>query len=624
MTHLLSPAVTIREFDETLSVIADNTTIAGFAGEFNWGPVEQIVRVDSIRSLENAFGLQGTSNTDFLCAANYLLYSNNLRVVRATGSGQLNASTSGTGVLIKNEAQYQASYANGEGSVGEFVAKFPGSKGNGLKVVMIDGASWEVSKTGYTSEAGSTTLTSTGLTDFNAGDEIWVGGVKVATIVSIGGATTATLDTAIILGDDSPATPAPFVIRSGFAKDFNHKPLTSVWASEHSSSGDELHILVLDGNGSFTGFANQILERYEFVSKASDAKLDNGESNYYKNVINARSKYIRWMDHPTGMTDWGQAAATAGAFVNLAGTYNKSLSGGANGTVADGNKISAYQVFLTAGADEIGVLFAGAASTALSNGVISVAESLKYVQACVSPEAADVVANAGDEVDDILAWKSAITSTDRAFCDSGWKIAYDQYNSRFVNLPLNPDVAGMLVKIESTVGISASPAQAGNSFVKNCVQLHFSPTEAERDVLYPNSVNPVVTFPGEGTVLFGDRTAIVRPSAFRYVGARRLFNLVERSLEKSSRGFLFSRNTQAQRTRYANAIRSFLSQFKDNEDLEDFRVVCDNTNNTPEMIAQQVLVADVYIKPVLSVNWILVNMHAVRSGASFTESVVTI
>lgn len=624
MSYLQSPSVELREFDETLSVQADSTAVAGFAGSFNWGPAHQILRVDSVRTLEKIFGLQGSSNTDFLIATQFLVYSNNLRVVRAISSTAANATASSSGLLIKNDEHYNSAYSEGQAAVGVFAAKYPGAKGNGLIVAYADSQSWSVAKTGYTSEAGSTTLTSTDLDDFNVGDEIWVSGVKVATITAIGGATTATLDTAIVLGDDSPATSAAFSIKWKHATDFNFQPGTSVWATDHGSSNDELHILVIDGAGTFSGVAGTILEKYEFVSKSGDAKLDNGESNYYKNVINAKSKYVRWMDHDTAGTNWGYNA-NAVTYDALASGKIVTLTGGVDGTVTSGNKLTAYQVYLNGGADEIGVLFAGdtGSDNSLANGVIAIAQSLKFTQACVSPMRSDVVDNDGNEVDDIIDFKSSLTGTDRLFFDSGWKLTYDPYNSRFIYLPVNADVAGLMVNAETKIGISASPADPMISAIQNCVKLAFNPTEPERDVLYPNSVNCVVTFPGQGTVLFGDRTGIVRPSAFRYVGARRMFNLVEKSLSKSSRNFLFKRNTPAERARYANQIRGYLNTIKDNEDIEDFRVKVDSSNNTPEMIASQVLVADVYIKPVYSVNWVLLNMHAVQTGASFTETVVS-
>lgn len=622
MSYLLSPSVELREFDETLSIQADNTAVAGFAGAFNWGPAHQIMRVDSVRTLEKTFGLQGASNTDFLIASQFLAYSNNLRVVRAISGTAANATASSSGLLIKNDEHYNASYSEGQAAVGTFAAKYPGAKGNGLIVAYADSQGWSVTKTGYTAEAGSTTLTSTGLTAFNVGDEIWVAGVKVATITAIGGATTATLDTSIILGDDSPATSATFSIRWKHAANFNFQPGTSVWATDHSSSNDELHVLVIDGAGVFSGVQGTVLEKYEFLSKAADAKLDNGESNYYKNVINAKSKYIRWMDHDAAGTNWGYNA-NAVTYDSLGSGKIVTLSGGVDGSVTSGNKLTAFQIYLDGGADEIGVLFAGdtGSDNSLANGVIAVAQSLRFTEACVSPKRSDVVDNEGNEVDSIINFKSSLTGTDRAFVDSGWKLTYDQYNARWIYLPLNADVAGLMVNAETKIGISASPADPTISAIQNCVKLAFNPNETERDVLYPNSVNCVVTFPGQGTVLFGDRTAIVRPSAFRYVGARRMFNLVEKSLTKSSKNFLFKRNTPAERSRYANQIRGFLNTIKDNEDIEDFRVKVDSSNNTPELIASQVLVADVYIKPVYSINWVLLNMHAVQTGASFTETV---
>lgn len=614
MTFQLSPGVTLREFDRTLSIQAGNTGVAGFAGGFNWGPAEQILRIESIKKLEDTFGHQGTDNIDFLLATQFLAYSNNLRLVRAVHEDSKNATSDANGILIRNDKEYYESFEQGQASAGEFCAKYPGTKGNGLAVSYADAGSWTVTKSGST--AGNA-LTSAGLENHSPGDKIYVGDVQVATIVSITNDTTATLNATLspALDDDS------FTIKWQYADQFQILPSTSEYAAENGSSNDEIHLLIVDRVGNF-GPAGAILEKYEFLSKASDAKLDNGESNFYKNVLNT-SKYVRWLDFPEDL-NWGTSTTETASYNNAPGAKTHVLAGGVLEDITAADKIRAFQKFISSDEDEPGVLFAGVADVALANGVIAVAESLKYAMAVVSPESADVINNAGNEVDDIIDFKSNLTASGQLFVDTGWKIAYDNYNARFVSLPLNADIAGLLVRVETEDGISASPASPANSFIRNCIRLTFNPTELERDVLYANSVNPVVTFPGTGTILFGDRTAITRKSAFRYVGARRMFNLVKKSLARSSRGFLFVRNTQAERSRFANQIRGYLNTLRDNNDIIDFRVVVDSSNNTQEMIQSQTLVADVYIQPVYSINWVLINMHATQQSANFNETVTSL
>lgn len=555
MAFQLSPGVLVTERDLTSVVPAVATTAGGFAGAFQWGPVDQVVTVDSENSLVERFGKPDSNTfTSFFTAANFLSYGNNLQVIRvvnkATAKNAI-ANASASALLITNEDQYTNTYADGSASVGEFAAKYPGALGNSLKVSFADGNSFS----------------------------------------------------------------------SWAYKDlFDGAPGTTDYTGGLGGSHDEMHIIVIDEDGVWTGAPNTTLEKFAYVSKASDAKRADGSSAYYKDVINNQSKYVWWMDHTASGTNWGSSAQGI-AFANLSANVSVSLSLGVSAdSPTDGNIISALASFANDELYDISLLPLGAASgTVATYAINSIAEVRKDCVVFISPELADVVNNIGDEATDVTAFRDSLPSSSYAVMDSGWKYQYDRYNDAYRWIPLNGDTAGTAVRTDFTSDPWFSPAGFNRGQIKNVVKLAYSPSKTDRDTLYKKGVNPVVTFPGQGTVLYGDKTLLSKPSAFDRINVRRLFIVLEKAIATAAKFQLFEFNDAFTRAQFRNLVEPFLRDVQGRRGITDFKVVCDETNNTGEVIDRNEFVADIFVKPARSINFIQLNFVATRSGISFEE-----
>jgi hypothetical protein len=407
-----------------------------------------------------------------------------------------------------------------------------------------------------------------------------------------------------------------------YVAQFDSAPGTSEYAANFNSTGDELHVIVIDEDGVFTGTAGTVLEKFPFVSKASDAKNSDGSSNYYKNVINTQSKYIWWMDHPTGMSDWGSTAAVAGAFVGLNSPENVSLTVGVDAAPAAGDLQAGYDLFGNKELVDVSLLLTGGHAVAVAQHVIdNIALDRLDCVVFLSPPLAAVQNNAGDEADDIVTYRSSTLnrSTSYAVMDSGWKVQYDKYNDTYINIPLNADTAGLCARTDQTNDPWWSPAGFNRGAIKNCVKLLFSPNQTDRDTLYKNGINPVVSFPGQGVVLYGDKTLLAKPSAFDRINVRRLFIVLEKAISTAAKFQLFEFNDVFTRAQFKSLVEPFLRDVRGRRGIYDFRVVCDETNNTGEVIDRNEFVADIYIKPAKSINFIYLNFIATRTSVSFEE-----
>ena len=573
MAFQLSPGVLVTEKDLTLIVPAISTTAGGFVGAFQWGPIDEVTLVDSETQLESTFkGPNDDVFQSYYTAANFLSYGNNLQVIRTANlSAALNsaaniATNDGGGVipnLIKNEDDYDGNYSSASATL-SWSAKFAGALGNSLKVSLCDSntyAGWE------------------------------------------------------------------------FVNSFDNTPGTSTFASSVGGADDELHVAVVDEDGLWTGVQGQILERFELVSKASDAKLPDGTSNYYVDVINNTSKYIWWRGHTTDVeaanTAWGSQAAavtfkkTSNASINV----NYSLEGGISadsiggtGGITDGNVISSLNTFLNDDLYDISLLPLGAVSSTVAiHAINNIAEVRKDLVVFVSPEQADVVNNIGSEATDVTAFRDTLPSSSYAVMDSGFKYQYDRFNDVFRYVPLNGDTAGLCVRTDFVADPFFSPAGFNRGQVKNVTKLPFSPRTTERDTLYKKGVNPVVTFPGNGTVLFGDKTLLSKPSAFDRINVRRLFIVLEKSIATAAKFQLFEFNDAFTRSQFRNLVEPFLRDIQGRRGITDFKVVCDESNNTGEVIDRNEFIADIFIKPARSINFIQLNFVATRTGISFEE-----
>lgn len=552
MAFQLSPGVNISEVDLTTVVPSVATTIGAVAGNFAWGPANEITIVNNEIQLVDRFGKPDANTYEtFYTAANFLSYGSDLRVVRAVGANAKNATANSNAstVLIENRTDYEQSHSSNTSSA--FNAKYAGALGNSIRVSVAD----------------SNTFTS------------WT-----------------------------------------YAGEFDSAPASSEWASGRSSSNDELHIIVLDSNGAISGVAGTILEKYPFVSKASDAKNSDGSSNYYKEAINTRSKYLWWGGHLAA--NWGTASTGAVTYTSMVAAYTATLSGGVDDAPSSGNVNTAYDLFANADSVDISLIMAGATTgTTVPNHLISIAESRKDCLVFVSPEFTDVVDNSGSEAADIATTADSYTKSSFAVMDSGWKYQYDKYNDVYRWIPLNGDIAGLCVRTDNERDPWFSPAGLNRGIIKNVVRLAWNPTQAERDAIYKKGVNSVVTFPGEGTILYGDKTLLNRPSAFDRINVRRLFIVLEKSIAKAARSSLFEFNDEFTRAAFVNLVEPYLRNVQGRRGIYDFRVVCDSTNNTGEVIDQNQFVGDIYIKPARSINYIQLNFVAVRTGVNFYEIV---
>jgi len=409
---------------------------------------------------------------------------------------------------------------------------------------------------------------------------------------------------------------------------FDAKPNTSFYASSKNRSNDEIHIVVIDERGNF-GSANTVIEKFAHVSKAKDAKGEDGSSIYYADVLNNKSKYIWFAGHPTAnvvntANNWGTATNLGtGAYESINASANIVLIGGTGGTTV--NVTTAYTQFKSPDAVDVSLLMAGAPNESeyvtVINSLLTIASNRKDCLVLFSPKKSDVVDKFGTEQATINTSVSGITDSNYGVMDCNWKYQYDRYNDRYVWTPLNGDIAGLCVYTDLVRDPWFSPAGINRGVIKNVVKLAWNPTQAERDLLYKASINPVVSFAGEGTILYGDKTYTKKPTALNRINVRRLFIVLEKAIARAARSTLFEFNDEFTRAAFVNLVEPYLRDVQGRRGIYEYRVVCDTTNNTPEVIDRNEFVGDIYIKPSRSVNFIQLNFVAVRSGVAFEEIV---
>jgi phage tail sheath protein FI len=642
MAFQVSPGVLVQEKDLTRIIPAVSTSIGAFAGSFNQGPVDDIISISSEQELVDTFGKPDSSNFEyFFSAANFLQYSNALRVVRATQTSQLNATSNGSGLLVKNTQDYEDNYASGLGSVGTFAARSPGSWGNNILVATCPSATAYETTTSTAQQVnggaavGATSITvdtdatsylnvgdivefssTGGGTDFTTGEKYRLTSVGATSIGIVqhprgaGGLITAVVDDARIKR------------RWRYYDAVDGVPGTSTYVSTRSGTGDEIHVVVVDEDGGVSGVPGSILETYSKLSKASDAKTPQGDVNYYPTVIQNKSNYIFWMDHNTSGTTWGQAASGT-TFTNVTTPTSESLSGGANGsTVTDGQLKTAYEKFADADTVDVGLIIAGpSGSTTHVDNLITIAENRKDAIVFASPQRADVVniSNSNTQKDNVIDFFNSVRSSSYVVFDSGYKYCYDRYNDVYRFVPLNGDIAGLAARTDIVADSWYSPAGYNRGVIRGAAKLAFNPTKAQRDELYPKRINPVATFPGQGTVLFGDKTGLTSPSAFDRINVRRLFITLEKAIATASKFQLFEFNDEFTRANFRNIVEPFLREVQGRRGITDFLVVCDETNNTGEVIDRNEFIAEIFVKPARSINFITLQFIATRTGVSFEE-----
>lgn len=567
----VSPGVEINEIDLTNVIPAVSVSIGGIAGSFAWGPVEEITQVGSERELVEKFGRpdEGTFKY-FMPAAQFLKYASDLRVVRTNNAGQLNATPDGNGKLIKNATDHSiATFVSGQ----EFIAKYPGPLGNSISVYVA------------TNEAAF----------------------------------------------EDPEFTVP-----GYDRLFSFAPGTSEYAESRGVSGDEMHIVVVDSDGAWTGTPGSVLEVFSGVSQASDAKTTDGASNYYADVVNRSSKYIWAGFFPSALVDMGLESSDADLPTDSNGPYytttddvlSYDLSGGVIGTsvtASTGELKLAYD--LLDDVDTVDVSFIIGTSTEsqleaveMANYLFGIAFNRKDAVAFASPTISDTVNNAAAATN-VITWANQITSSSYGVMDSGALYVYDKYNDRYRWIVASGATAGLAARTDETNDPWWSPAGLTRGQYLGVTKLAFNPRKNERDELYKARVNPIVTFPGQGVVLYGDKTAQAKPSAFDRINVRRLFIVLEKAIATAAKYQLFEFNDEFTRAQFRSMTEPYLREVQGRRGLIDFRVVCDESNNTPEVIDTNRFVADIYIKPARSINFITLNFIAVRTGVEFSEIV---
>jgi hypothetical protein len=582
MAYQISPGVAISETDLTTVVPSVLTTTGAFAGAFKWGPANKIITISSENQLvSNFFKPDSNTYTSFFTAASFLAYGNNLQVVRSLGANNKNAdsNTSNPNIAIANEDAFEYTYLNNltnNNIYGSFVARYAGSLGNSIAVSVIDA-----------------------------------------------GANAAQFSTWNING-------------VGVSSYFPGLPGTSAQATAYGASNDEIHIVVMDTSGLITGAANTVLEVFPYLSKGSDSKDSLGNSNYYKNYIFKNSKYVYAIDpvnYTITNTTWGQPLAnTQYNNINLPVNNNiatVSLSGGADDTPSDAATQNAFSYFANKDYTDISLVLTGNANTTVQqyviDNIVNGTNSINARQDClafISPPQSVVVNNAGNETSAIQTWATSLgRSSSFVVADSGWKYMFDKYNNVYRWVPLNGDIAGLCVYTDSVTAPWYSPAGFNRGNLKNVIKLAWNPTKTQRDTIYSIGVNPVGTFPGQGTVLFGDKTLQSRPSAFDRINVRRLFIVLEKTISRAAQFSLFEYNDVTTQNQFVSLVTPFLTDVKSRRGIYDFKVICDSTNNTPGVIDANQFVGDIYIKPARSVNFIQLNFVAVRTGVDFTTVV---
>ena len=404
----------------------------------------------------------------------------------------------------------------------------------------------------------------------------------------------------------------------------------------NTAAQDELHVVVVDDNGAFTGVPGTILETYQGLSRATDAKNADGTNNYYANVINQDSSYIWWTNDRSNSTSANAFnVASSTNYAPLTMPFVLGNDGMTEATVDLGTIGTAYNQFVSKEDVDVDIIMQGKAigGTTVSGGVTvnnyllanyliqNLALQREDLIVTMSPDIATVVNNRGNEAASLVAWRNVVQSTSYAVMDSGYKYQYDKYSDLYRWIPMNGDVAGLMARTDQTNAAWWSPAGFNRGLINNVVRLAFNPNKTARDNLYSVNVNPIVTFPGQGTLLFGDKTLQAKPSAFDRINVRRLFLVLEKAISTAAKYSLFEFNDDFTRRQFVNLVTPYLTGVKGARGITDFVVVCDTTNNTPQVIDTNQFVGDIYIKPARSINFIQLNFVAVPTGVQFSEVV---
>lgn len=660
----VSPGVSVQEVDNTLTVPAVPTNVGALAGVFGWGPAMQPAMIGSQNDLATVFGkpVTGYNVETWYTAFNFLAYSSSLYISRAVDANTYNALALTTGTSsttqINNSDAYEALTSFPANSI--MAAKYPGSLGNSLQVSICATATAFSGNTAAPAGANSTaqfsfapgaatgilTVTNTSSANSNTaamadaalvansiaiGDLISIGnntvGTQVVQVSSVGAPTITSNGVAslsVLLSNtislSNTFTTAAVSRTWEYARLFSAAPGTSDYVASQGGVGDELHVVIVDALGKFSGTPGAVVDSYFAVSRASDSKSYNGLSNYYASLINSGSPYAWWTGDPAGAPTALSANCTASTLV---APINVSFVGGTDSAsenaVAPGAIEQALGLFADADKYTVSAVMTGSIqnSTIPVYAISEVVEARKDCVAFISPPRTSVVGVAASPLQNLVTFGQSLPVSTYAFVDSGYKYQYDLYNDQYVYVPLNGDIAGLYAQLSQPW---FSPAGLNRGQIKNCIKLAYNPKQSDRDVLYQAAINPVVTFSGQGTVLFGDKVLTTKPSAFSRINVRGLFIVLEKSIATAAKYSLFEQNSTTTQQNFVNMITPFLRGVQGGQGIASFQVICDATNNTPQVVQNNQFVANIRVVPLYSINFVALQFTAESGSVQFSET----
>jgi len=668
---LLSPGVEIQERDLTIgSIETVEVNVGAIAGAFLKGPVLTPIRISTEAQLIETFGEPTDDNAEtWWTAASFLSYGGVIDVVRCATSGQLTASddsvTSPYTLSIPTKDEYEANYFYAGNNPFRFAARNVGADQNSLRVATIDtGADITLTLDGAltTSTVGTQVQTASASPNGAKSGYIFAydgANNKVSLITSDTWVTTDIIENGVTdlnvtakanWYDEQVVYPAvgnkPALPWSAIAP----RPTTSPYVADRGGSKDEIHVVVYDATGEITGSPNTLLEKFSYLSKANNGRTSEGSQNYYPQVLLDGSDWIYWGSHETtGIYDVSANQSITGG--NISGTNNKGsdattafdlsgvseytfIKGAESGGATSGEIISAMQEFADTETVEIDYLLMGPGdigsgasaesnTKAIAAAALAISSARKDCIAYLSPWKGNVVGvtSSATQAQNVTDFYDTMQATSFGVFDNGWKYIYDRFADKYRYVPCNGDVAGLCAATTANGLPWFSPAGLNRGAIKNAVKLAFSPTRTERDKLYQNRINPITSLPGQGILLFGDKTALASPSAFDRINVRRLFNVIEKTIGNAAKGVLFELNDEFTRNNFKNVVEPYLRSIQAERGITDFLVVCDKTNNTGAVIDSNEFKADFYIKPARSINFITLTFIATRTGVSFEEVV---
>ncbi len=654
---LLSPGVEIQERDLTLgSIETVEVNVGAIAGSFTKGPVLTPVRISSEAQLIDIFGEPSEANAEtWWTASSFLSYGGVLDVVRASTSGQLTASDDSTTspylLSIPTKEIYEETYFSASANPFKWASRDIGSMSNAIKVAVIDkGADVTLTLDGA---LGTVTVgTQVQNTASTKSGYIYAWDATTNTVSLI---TSDTWDTSDVVEngvtDRNISAVADWYdnqsVFSGLPwSSIGPRPGTSPHVAARGGANDEMHIVVYDSTGGVTGVPNTLLEKHTYVSKANNAKTSQGAGNYYPSVVLEKSNYVYWGSHETAVYDVSANQTATGG--NIAGTGNAGSDstttfdlfgapttytfqkGAESGTATSGEIISALQEFADTETVQVDYIIMGPGdpssksnTQAIASKVLQIADTRKDCVGFLSPFRGDVVGvtSSATQTSNVTQFYANLQSTSFGVFDNTWKYIYDRFADKYRYIPCNGDTAGLCAETTANGLPWFSPAGLNRGSLKNAVKLAYSPSKSERDSLYQKRINPITSLPGQGIVLFGDKTALASPSAFDRINVRRLFNVIEKTIGNAAKGVLFELNDEFTRNNFKNVIEPYLRGIQAERGITDFKVICDDTNNTGDVIDANEFKADFFIKPSRSINFITLTFVATRTGVSFEEVV---